>query len=150
MFAQTVGMESVTADEPGRGIRARRRIIASGLLVVVIAGGLAVHALLPDTAGSDIAGDALYAAAAYLAVVLLAPGLTPLAVGAIAGAWCVAVELFQLTGLPLEWGATFRPAMLLLGTVFDPRDVAVYLVTVGMLTLADALATAAARRGRRP
>ena len=150
MFAQTVGMESVTADEPGRGIRARRRIIASGLLVVVISAGLAVHALLPDTAGSDIAGDALYAAAAYLAVVLLAPWLTPLAVGAIAGAWCVAVELFQLTGLPLEWGAAFRPAMLLLGTVFDPRDVAVYLVTVGMLTLADALATAAARRGRRP
>ena len=89
-----------------RGASARtRRIIGAGLLAVTVAAGLAVNAFLPDTAVTDIAGDALYAVAAYLAVVLIAPRLPPLAVAGIAARWCVAVELFQLTGLPLAWGA---------------------------------------------
>ncbi|MBD3943842.1 DUF2809 domain-containing protein [Microbacterium sp. NEAU-LLC] len=107
---------------------------AAALLAAVVVVGLVVHAALPDTAVTDITGDVLYAAAAYLAVVLIAPGLPPLAVGGIAAAWCVAVELFQLTSLPLAWGARFAPVMLLLGTVFDPRDIVVYVVTIVVLT----------------
>lgn len=107
------------------------------LLAAVIAAGLAVHALLPDTAATDIAGDALYAVAAYGAVVLVAPRLGALAAGAIAAAWCVGVELFQLTGLPLAWGAQLPPVMLLLGTVFDARDLIVYLVTVAVVAAGD-------------
>lgn len=125
----------------------RRRLIAAALLAVTIGIGLLVHAALPDTAATDIAGDALYAVAAYLAVVLLAPGLPALAVGAIAAAWCVAVELFQLTGLPLVWGVHFRPAMLLLGTVFDPRDLLVYLLTIALATALDLTLTRAATPG---
>lgn len=116
-----------------------RRLVAVLLLVATIAAGLLVHGVLPDTAATDIAGDALYAVAAYLAVVLLAPRLPPLAAGAIAAAWCVAVELFQLTGLPLAWGATFPPVMLVLGTVFDARDLLVYVVTIVLTTAVDAL-----------
>jgi hypothetical protein len=59
-------------------------------------------------------------------------------VGAIAAAWCTAVELFQLTGLPLAWGAQFSPVMLVLGTVFDARDLVVYLVTIALATALDA------------
>ncbi|WP_127475562.1 DUF2809 domain-containing protein [Microbacterium sulfonylureivorans] len=121
--------------------RRTRRVVAAVLLLAVVAAGLAVHAMLPDTTATDIAGDALYAAAAYLAVVILAPRVPPLAVGAISGAWCVAVELFQLTGVPLELGAVFPPAMLLLGTVFDGRDLLVYLLTIVLLVGADAVVT---------
>ncbi|MFD4959844.1 DUF2809 domain-containing protein [Microbacterium sp. NPDC058389] len=124
----------------------RRRMPAAGLLVAVVVVGLVVHAALPDTAATDIAGDVLYAAAAYLAVVLIAPGLPVLAIGGIAAVWCVAVELFQLTGLPLEWGARFAPVMLLLGTVFDPRDILVYVVTVAVMTAAHALLRRSDRR----
>ena len=75
----------------------------------------------------------------------LAPRLPALAVGGIAAAWCVAVELFQLTGLPLEWGAVFSPVMLVLGTVFDPRDLIVYVVTIAVVTAIDAVWSRSAR-----
>ena len=121
-----------------RAARRRRRLLALGLLVVVIGIGLAVHALLPDSPATDITGDALYAAAVYLAAVLVLPDLAPWATGCLAAAWCVAIELFQLTGIPLDAGAAFPPAMLLLGTVFDARDLLVYLLAVAVLAAVDA------------
>ena len=122
-----------------------RRLVAALLLVATVVAGLLVHGVLPDTVATDIAGDALYAVAAYLAVVLIAPRLPALATGAIAAAWCVAVELFQLTGLPLAWGAQFAPVMLVLGTVFDARDLLVYVATIVLATAVDALVGKASR-----
>ena len=119
--------------------RPTRRVLAAVLLAGVIAAGLVVHSLLPDGAATDIAGDALYAAAAYLGIAFLAPRLPPLTVGALAGAWCVAVELFQLTGIPMQLGAVFPPAVLVLGTVFDGRDLLVYALTIVVLIGADAV-----------
>jgi hypothetical protein len=116
----------------------RRRLVAAIGLGGVIVAGLSVHLTLPDTAGTHITGDALYAVAAYLAVVLIAPHLPALVAGALALAWCVGVELFQLTGIPSMLDASFPPTMLLLGTVFDVRDLVVYSVTIVALTAADA------------
>ncbi|MDQ7878108.1 DUF2809 domain-containing protein [Microbacterium sp. QXD-8] len=126
----------------------RRRVIAAVLLVLTIAAGLVVHAALPDSSATDIAGDALYAVAAYLAVVLVAPRMPAPAVGAVAMLWCVGVELFQLTGLPLAWGAEFAPAMLLLGTVFDGRDLVVYIATIAVATVLDAVIPSRTRSAR--
>ncbi|KZE90249.1 hypothetical protein AVP41_01662 [Microbacterium sp. TNHR37B] len=117
-------------------------------IVVVVAAGLFVHTQLPDTAATDIAGDALYAVVAYLAVVFIAPRLASRWAGLIAAGWCVAVELFQLTGLPLAWGAAFSPIMLVLGTVFDARDLVIYVVAVAVVAAGDRLLRA--RRRRRP
>ncbi len=117
----------------------RRRLAAALALAVVIAAGLLVHALLPDTAATDIAGDALYGTAVYVGVVLLVPRMASIGVGAIALGWCVAVELFQLTGVPMAVGGVFPPAMLLLGTVFDARDLLVYGVTVMVVCATDLL-----------
>jgi len=50
-------------------------LVAAVALVGVIVAGLAVLVALPDTAATDIAADALYAVAAYVGVVLLAPRL---------------------------------------------------------------------------
>lgn len=127
-----------TAAGTRTGARTRRLVAVVALAAVIVA-GLVVHGALPDTSATDIAGDALYAAAAYLAVMAVVPRLPALAVGGIAVAWCIGVELFQLTGLPLAWGATFAPVMLVLGTVFDPRDLVVYVLTVAVATAADAL-----------
>lgn len=129
-------------DEIGVEARARRsirvrRAAAVLLLLGTIGAGLVVHAALPDSGATDIAGDALYATAAYLAVVLVAPRLPALAAGGIAAVWCVGVELFQLSGLPLAWGARFSPAMLVFGTVFDARDLVVYVVTIALLAAID-------------
>jgi hypothetical protein len=123
----------------------RRRLIAVGLLLLTVGAGLAVHLLAADGAASDIAGDALYGVAVYLAVVILLPRVRAVVVGLIAAAWCVAVEVFQLTGVPLALGAAFPPAMLVLGTVFDARDLVVYLVTIAVVAVADG----ALRGGRR-
>lgn len=68
--------------------------------MVTVAAGLVVHLALPGSIGTDIAGDALYAVLIYLLVVVLAPRLRPTSVAVIAGTVCVAIELFQLTGLP--------------------------------------------------
>lgn len=99
--------------------------------------GLLVHGFLPDTAATDIAGDALYASAVFLGLVVVAPRSHPLLVAGIAAAWCLAVELFQLTGIPLALGAVFPPAMLVLGTVFDARDLVVYLIGVAVIAIGD-------------
>ncbi|WP_256728892.1 DUF2809 domain-containing protein [Microbacterium oleivorans] len=116
----------------------RRRLVALVGAGMTIAAGLLVHRVLPDTAASDIAGDALYALLVYLLVIAVAPRLRIRLAAAIGAAWCVAVELLQLTGLPASAGASFPPAMLVLGTVFDPRDLVVYLVTIGFAAGTDA------------
>ena len=124
-----------------------RRWSALAALAVLVVSGLLVVAFAPDdTAGSEISGDVLYAVAAYLALVVVAPRLRSLIVAATALAWCVAVELFQVTGLPLVWGAVFRPVMFVLGTVFDPRDLLVYAVTIAVVWGIDALVRATLRR----
>ena len=116
-----------------------RRVVSAGVLLVAVATGLAVHFQLPDTDATDIAGDVLYAVAAWGVAVLLAPRWSALVVGAAATAWCVAVELFQLTGIPEAIGTVFPPAMLVLGTVFDARDLVVYVSAVAVLVVLDAL-----------
>jgi len=99
--------------------------------------GIGIHDGLPGGTVSDISGDILYAAAAYLAIVAVAPRLPQVFVGAIAAMWCVLVELFQLSGIPLALGVAFPPAMLVLGTVFDAHDIVLYVGTAAVLTLVD-------------
>lgn len=105
---------------------ARRRAAAAALLVATIALGLATHFALPDTAASDIGGDALYTIAIYLAVALLAPRARPAMCAGVAIGWSFAVEVLQLTDLPASAAAIFPPARLVLGSGFDPRDLLVY------------------------
>lgn len=136
------------SDGTENAARRARRAAAGVALLALIAAGLAVHALLPDTTGSDVAGDALYAVAVYAGVVLIAPRLHSAAAAAIAAGWCVAVELFQLTGIPSRAGDLFPPAMLVLGTVFDPRDLVVYPIAVGAAWAVDLVVSAVLSRPR--
>lgn len=114
-----------------------RRVVAAVVLVVTVAAGLFVSGVLPDTVATDVAGDALYVVVVWALVVILAPRLPALAVAGIVLVWCTAIELFQLTGLPDAWGAAFTPIMLVLGTVFDPRDLLIYAVATVVLLVVD-------------
>lgn len=110
----------------------KRRIAASVVLVVVIGAGLVTHLALTASAASDIAGDALYAVAVYLLLVIIAPQWSPWIPAALAAGWCIAVELFQLTGIPLSLGAQFPPARLVFGAGFDVRDLIVYVLAIAL------------------
>jgi hypothetical protein len=73
--------------------------------------------------------DALYAAAAYLALALALPRWRPVPVAALALAFCLAVECFQATGIPARY-AHIVPVRWLLGTTFSWHDVVCYCVGV--------------------
>jgi Protein of unknown function (DUF2809) len=126
------------AGTAGTGPR-RRRVAAAVILGAAILLGLIVHTGLPDTAATDIAGDALYPIAMYAGIVLIAPRSRPIVVGLLALAWCIGIEFFQLTGIPSAAGAVFPPAMLVLGTVFDARDLWVYALTIVVVWAIDGM-----------
>lgn len=107
-----------------------RRLAAFVALAAVVAAGLAVHRLLPDSVASDVAGDALYAVAAYTGLVLLLPRAPRPVLAAGAVVWCVAVELLQLTDLPIALAERMPIAALVLGSGFDARDLVVYVLAV--------------------
>ncbi|MBO3664126.1 ribosomal maturation YjgA family protein [Microbacterium stercoris] len=84
--------------DPSSSRSRRAAVVAAAILVV--AAGLAVSELAPAGFLSDAAGDALYAALIYLLAAFLVPRAAPWKPAAGALAWCTAIELFQLTGLP--------------------------------------------------
>ncbi|AZS43443.1 hypothetical protein BWL13_01001 [Microbacterium oleivorans] len=124
----------------------RRRLLGVAVVLVAVAGGLAVHFGAVDTTASDIAGDALYVVAVWGGVVALFPRWSSWLVGAIVLVWCVGVELFQLTGLPVRWAGEWPPIVLVFGTVFDARDLLVYAVTALVIAGTDATVRRPRRR----
>jgi hypothetical protein len=115
-----------------RWLRARTRYIA--LAVGTIALGLAVHwrgsALSP--AVRDVLGDVLWAAMAAWAIAAIAPAVRLAWRAAAAFACCFAVELSQLFHSPaLDALRQTTGGQLVLGSGFDPRDLAAY--TAGVL-----------------
>ncbi|MFJ6618764.1 DUF2809 domain-containing protein [Kitasatospora sp. NPDC091335] len=119
-------------DLGGSARRAHRRTrLAAGLAAVLtVTAGLGVRAVL----GGDLAkyaGDALYTVLLHALLVLAAPRLRPARAAALAAGLSWAVELFQLTGLPDDWGRHSTLARLVLGSTFNPPDLLWYLVGAG-------------------
>lgn len=105
---------------------------AAGLLVVpVVVSGLGTRFL---GAGwpADLAGGLCYAVLGYVLLVFLRPHAARWSNAAAALAFCVLVELFQLTGLPAGMAQVFPPVRLLLGTTFVPLDLVAYALGVGL------------------
>lgn len=120
----------------------RRRVAALGALIVVVGAGLVVARGLPDSEATDVAGDALYAVAAYTGLVMLFPRASRALLALGAALWCVGVELLQLTGIPLVLAEGFPPLALVLGTGFDARDLVVYASAVAVALGVDAVVSA--------
>ncbi len=130
---------------PGRGrVTARARYLA--LAIGTVGLGLAVHlrgTALPPAA-RDVLGDALWAAMMVWCVSAVAPAARRPTRGAAALAVCWAVEASQLYHAPaLDAVRTTTVGRLVLGSGFDPRDLAAYAAGV----LAAVLLEAAARGG---
>ena len=81
-------------------------------------------------------GDALYAVAVYLALALLLPRRSQAFVATAALAFCIAVELFQLTGLPARC-ARIAAVRWLLGTHFSLNDLLCYGAGIAAILLLD-------------
>ncbi|MET8628027.1 DUF2809 domain-containing protein [Kitasatospora sp. NPDC004669] len=112
-------------DDLRRGTVVRLPAAAAATLTVVA--GLGVRAAV-DGDVAKYAGDALYTVLVYTLVVLVAPTVRPVRAALVAAAVSWAVELFQATGLPDAWGRRSGLVHLVLGSTFNPPDLAWYLV----------------------
>lgn len=123
----------------------RRRLALLAALAVAVLAGLVVATRVPDPWG-DVGGDVLYAVATYLLVALVLARSRPVVVGAIALAWCWAVEALQATGLAAAVNDEVPPAAWLLGSTFAVRDLACYAVGVVLALGGDVLVRSLAAR----
>ena len=107
--------------------RFRQRVVPAVAAVLTVAAGLSVRSVL----GGDLAkyaGDALYALLIFWLVLVVAPRTRAWVAAAVSFGVSVAVELFQLTGVPAELGAHSVLARLVLGTTFNGPDLPFYAV----------------------
>ena len=112
----------------------RSRLLGLLGAALALAVAFAVRAV-DDGALRQYSGTALYASMIYAGVYVLRPRTTPLVAGAAAIAWCWAVELAQLTGIPAELSSRSILARYALGVTFDAVDLAWYPVGVVPLAL---------------
>ncbi len=118
-------------------MRSRRwGLLGAGL---ALAAAFAIRAV-DDGALRQYSGTALYASMIYAGVFVLRPRTGPLVAGAAALAWCWAVELAQLTGVPAELSDRSLLARYALGAKFDPVDLLWYPAGIVPLVLLHLLA----------
>ncbi|MET8145865.1 DUF2809 domain-containing protein [Sphaerisporangium sp. NPDC005288] len=125
----------------------RRRVVACAAAAVTVAAGLAVRGVFAGDA-AKYAGDMLYTVLLYTLVLAAAPRPRPLTVAAVALGVSWLVEFAQLTGVPAELAAHSAVARLVLGTTFNPPDLAWYAVAALLCCLAHGAAMGARRRRR--
>lgn len=129
--------------------RTRARYVALALLTIAV--GLLVHlsgsALGP--VARDVLGDALWGAMMVWWTGAVAPDARLAVRSAVAYAICTAVEVSQLYHTPgLDAVRATKLGHLVLGSGFDPRDLAAYALGVGAAALLEAAVVARVRRRR--
>jgi hypothetical protein len=105
------------------------------LVGLAIAIGLLVHfhGVGLGAAAQDVIGDALWAAMIAWAFGAIAPNARLVMRSALAYTWCVVVEVSQLYHTPaLDAIRASRPGHLVLGSGFDPRDLASYALGIAV------------------
>jgi hypothetical protein len=128
------GARDAANRDSSRGDTRTRRAALAAVSGATVALGLAVH-FRGGSAAADPAADALYAVLIYLFVALLRPRTHSVIVAAIALGFCVAIELFQLTGVPVMLSDITPLARLVFGTTFVPVDLLSY--TAGVVVIAS-------------
>ncbi|WP_412538045.1 DUF2809 domain-containing protein [Longispora sp. K20-0274] len=106
--------------------------VAAALFLAVALGVRYVTSGNLSSAGSlaQLSGTALYASMIYAGVLFCRPRTRPLPAGALAVAFCWAVEFFQITGVPAYLSERSLLARVVLGVTFDWVDIAWYPVGV--------------------
>ena len=124
----------MTSAPISKNRQARR--LGGALLLTVALGLLSRKLHLHIPLWDKSLGDVLYAVAAYLVLALARPRWSARRVAGWSLLFCLAVEAFQLTPIPLRLSG--NPVLrLLLGTTFAWHDVACYFVGVGLIWAID-------------
>jgi len=123
----------------------RPRLVLLLVAFAVVLAGLGARTLLPAALGGP-AGDALYATFVVVLVALARPATPAWLAAAVGYGLCVAVELFQLTGVPVSLAEHWPPVRLALGTTFAATDLLRYAVGALVGGAVCALVTPRARR----
>ena len=121
------------------------RVVALTGAALLASAAATLHYYLDDTMAA-YTGLALYAALVYLVVVTLVPRVRPRVAAVVTLVLCCAVELARLSPQTAELTARSAPARVVLGGVFNPADLAWYVVGVAAVVAAHALAYRKARR----
>ena len=117
---------------------ARSRYVALAITTILV--GLALHrtGLGLSPSARDVLGDALWAAMMVWWVGVVAPSASLARRSVIAYAICVAVELSQLIHVPaIDAARRTTIGHLVLGSDFDPRDLAAYALGVAVAALLE-------------
>ena len=118
-------------------MRRRSRWVLVGTGAGLIAAGLMLRGI-PGVFG-DLAGGVLYAALVFVLIAVLFPAASGVRIGSAAFLLCAAVELLQLTGLPLAIAGVVPPLRLVLGTTFVATDLVAYAIGAACSTGVDLL-----------
>ena len=125
-----------------------RRLLACLVALTIALGGASRLFPLGNATWDKSFGDGAYAVMVFFMVAFVVPGARSIPLGVIAIASCVAIECFQLTGIPARLP---RLLQLALGTRFAWHDIACYVVGASLATLLHALLSGRHRpAGRRP
>jgi hypothetical protein len=89
-------------------------------------------------------GDLCYAAGVYLLIEIISPKLPPKFVAASALCFCIAIECFKLTGLPMQWDRHFI-LRILFGTRFSIANLLCYLLSILVMYLCEVRIDSVAR-----
>ncbi len=114
----------------------RRALLILALITVAL--GLSIRAF-SDGAWADPVGDGLYAVLVYLAIAFLVPRKSKAVIAVVALVTCVAVELFQLTGIPTELRLVWAPLALIFGTTFGAIDLIAYAGGIALAFVIDSI-----------
>jgi hypothetical protein len=129
--------------------RVRASYIAAALATIAVGLLVHLHGGVLGPAARDVLGDALWAAMIAWWVGALVPGARLVRRCCVAYAICVAVEVSQLYHTPgLDALRATGVGHLVLGSGFDPRDLAAYALGVAGAALLEAVVVARGRRAR--
>jgi Protein of unknown function (DUF2809) len=117
------------------GATTRRLANLIGIAASIVVGGASRLLPIGQPLWDKSVGDAAYATMMFFIVAFARPHARSIVVGAISIAICIAIECFQLTGIPLRLPRVFQ---IVLGTHFAWHDVACYVVGSGLATLLHA------------
>ena len=112
-----------------------RKQAAAGVLATIALGVLSRRLHIGVALWDKSLGDALYTVMIYFLAACARPALRPAALGAIALGVSLAIEAFQLTGIPARLP---RALAFALGTTFAWHDVACYCAGAAVVTIAHA------------
>jgi hypothetical protein len=136
--------ENVAVNKNLRIAAGRSRLALTAVLTAIVASGVLSRVIVVGEPLFDkYLGDALYAAMLYCFVALAWPTLSTRAVLLIACALVLAIEAFQLTGVPAAMRLSGDPLQRLvsfaLGTEFSMRDIVAYAVGLAAIAGVDSV-----------